>query len=329
MNISNPLVSVIIPVYNTKKYLRRCLNSVQGQTYQNLEIIIINDGSTDNSINICEEFRKKDERVVVVSQVNKGLSAARNTGIDICHGDFITFVDSDDSIEKNYTKYLLELVSKGESDIAICAHEEVRREKVICNFGKGFLEKQYSTEECLQDMLNEKGFTLSSWGKLYDKKLFKNIRFPEGKLHEDIGTTYKLIMNAKKISYGPEPKYIYYLHNNSITSSGFNKQKLDIITQTDEMCKEILRRFPKMTDTILARKIHSRFSVLRLMVNEKNIDEETRIEKKKITNFLKNHRVYIAKSPSIPKRTKVAMKALSLGEPVFKLSWKIYSKFFK
>ena len=210
--MNQPLVSVIIPVYNTKKYLNRCFDSIKNQTYQNLEIIIVDDGSTDGSNALCEEFRKQDNRTIIISQPNRGLSAARNVGINICHGDFITLIDSDDAVEKDFIEYLVELILENKSDMAICAHKEMKKGKTICNFGKGFSKKQYTQEECLRDMLNEKGFTVSAWGKLYDKKLFSKIHFPEGKLHEDLGTTYKLIINSKKISYGPEPKYIYYLH---------------------------------------------------------------------------------------------------------------------
>lgn len=327
--MDKPLVSIIIPVYNVKKHIKRCIKSVENQTYKNLEIILVDDGSTDGSGDLCKELLKQDDRIIMVSQSNKGLSAARNAGIDICHGDFITFVDSDDVIEKDYVEYLLGLLLENKSDFSICAHKEIKNNKTFHDCGKGLSEKQYTPEECLKDMLNERGFTVSAWGKLYSKKLFKNIRFPEGKLHEDLSTTYKLILQSKKITYGQEPKYLYYQNKTSITNSGFNEQKLSIIDQTDEMCKEILQQYPKLVDTTIARRVHARFSVLRLMVSEKNLSEDMQKEKKIIKTFLKNHKKYILNSPNAPKRTKIAMRTLSLGEPVFKLSWKVYSKFLK
>ena len=213
--------------------------------------------------------------------------------------------------------------------MSICAHKEIKNGKIVRDFGKGYSEKTYLAEECLKDMLNEQGFMVSAWGKLYSKELFKNIRFPVGKLHEDIGTTYKLIMKSKKISYGPASKYLYYQHSNSIVNSGFNAQKLDIISQTDEMCQEILNSYPKLVDTVIARRVHARFSVFRLMVDEKDLSPKIKKEKEKIKTYLKNHKNYVLSSSNTPKRTKIAMRMFSFGEPVFKLSWKFYSRFFK
>ena len=327
--MNEPLISVIIPVYNTKKYLQKCFRSIKNQSYKNLEIIIVNDGSSDNSSTLCEKFKNQDKRVKVINQKNQGLSAARNAGLKICKGDFITFVDSDDAVEDDFIEYLFRLAQKENSDIAICAHKEIKNEKIVCDFGKGFSEKTYNQEECLKNMLNEQGFMVSAWGKLYRKELFKNIYFPVGKLHEDLGTTYKLILKANKIIYGPKSKYLYYQHPNSIISSGLNEKKLDIITQTDEMCKEILKKYPNLVDVAIARQVHARFSVLRLMVNEKKLSQDMQKEKQKIKTFLKNHQKYILHKKSVPKRTKIAMRSFMLGEPFFKLSWNIYSKFFK
>ena len=327
--MNEPLISVIVPVYNTKKYLYRCFESIKNQSYKNLEIIIINDGSSDGSNILCEKFQQQDERVKIINQENQGLSAARNAGLKICKGDFVTFIDSDDAIENNFIEYLLNLAQKNNSDIAICAHKEIKNERVVRDFGKGFSKKSYNQEECLKDMLNEAGFMVSAWGKLYKKELFKNIYFPVGKLHEDLGTTYKLILKANKIAYGPESKYLYYQHHNSIINSGFSRKKLDIITQTDEMCKDILQKYPKLVDVTIARQVHARFSVLRLMVNEKKLSQDMQKEKQKIKTFLKNHRKYILHEKNIPKRTKIAMRSLMFGEPVFKLSWNIYSRLFK
>ena len=170
---------------------------------------------------------------------------------------------------------------------------------------------------------------VSAWGKMYSSKLFKTVRFPIGKLHEDIGTTYKFVTKAEKIAYGPKSKYLYYQHKSSIVNSGFNEQKLDIISQTDEMCEEILRLYPNLVDTVIARKVQARFSILKLMVNEKELSPKMQIEKKKIKTFIQNHKKYILNSKNAPKRTKFAVMSLALGEPTFKLSWRIYSLFFK
>lgn len=326
--MNEPLVSIIIPVYNTEKYLQNCLKSVDEQTYKNIEVILVDDGSVDTSGMICDNFCDKKDNWTVIHQKNRGLSAARNSGLKKAHGDYIDFVDSDDTIKKDHVKILIELILKTNSDIAICSHEEIYDKKKR-NFGSQYTEKIYSSGNCLADMLGEKGFMVSAWGKLYHKKVFRGIKFPEGKLHEDLATTYKTIMKADKIVYTPKPLYCYYQRKGSIVNSGFNKKKMNIIDQTDDMCSDIMEKYPNLNNICRNRKIHARFSVLRLMLDDSNLLEEEKKEKRKIINFLKSENYYIKHSKTIDKRTKIAAKSLMISENVFKLSWKIYEKLFK
>lgn len=209
--MNHPLVSIIIPIYKVEAYLRRCLNSVINQTYTNLEIILVDDGSPDNCPQICDDYTHKDHRIVVIHKKNGGLSDARNAGLDVCKGKFISFVDSDDWLDEKYIEVLLNLADKNNADITIGEHEK------ICNDKPFFIEnkKEKSLALSTQDALiilfkrNHLSFILS-WGKLYRKSLFDEIRFPEGKFHEDEFTTYLIFQNAAKIVYTPQVLYYYF-----------------------------------------------------------------------------------------------------------------------
>ncbi len=321
----NPLISIIIPVYNVEPYLKDCLDSVINQTYKNLEIILVNDGSTDNSKTICEEYKKKDSRIILINQKNSGLSSARNAGIKQSTGEYISFIDSDDYVEKDYVEYLHNLVQTTNSKISICPHYEKTESGKMLNFNA---EKNptasFSVEIALKRMLNEKGFNLQATSKLFSSELFKNIIFPEEKLHEDVGTTYKLFLEAynqdssAKISFGSKPKYIYNLRTSSITNRKFNQKKMDLIELTDKMCEDIDDYFQSLKNVTNLRRIHARFSILR-QSPEKNIENS-------LIKYIKEHRAWVLKNPEATKRDKIAILSLLLGKSIFKFAWKVYER---
>jgi len=322
--MTKPLISVIIPVYNVKRYLKRCLDSVIQQTYQNLEIILIDDGSTDGSGKICQEYRQQDPRIVLIHQTNSGLSAARNRGLDICKGEYLTFIDSDDFVKPDLVEYLYGLTKKHRTKLAICAHYE-QYQKNLKNLGASYAESCLSTVDCLEYMLLEKGFTMSACAKLYATKLFKDIRFPVGKLYEDVGTTYKLIMQCPKIAYGPQPKYHYVQRKKSITKSDFTIQNLDLIALTDQMCNDINQAYPELKDVTNERRMHARFSILRQTIH-RPLSANLQLEEDLIVRYLKKHRDYIFKNPKATLRDKLALSALLVGKNCFKLAWAAYTK---
>ena len=170
---SKKLVSIIIPVYNTAKFLPRCLNSVQNQTYKNLEIILINDGSTDNSLTIAEDYAKKDPRIKIITQKNQGLSAARNTGLKNATGDFITFVDSDDEIKSEMIEELLDAIETTSANIAACSFSESFPNGKTKSFNHNYPKKVYDTENALKAMLREVGFNVTATIKLFSKNTLK------------------------------------------------------------------------------------------------------------------------------------------------------------
>lgn len=210
------LISLIVPVYNVAPYLHRCINSILEQSYQNIEILLINDGSTDNSAFICQEYAEKDSRIRVIHQSNQGPSAARNTGISAAKGDYIAFIDSDDFIEKDYLKNLYQAAVQNQSDIAVCnftSFNEERQSFLFSITSDMYFEKTYSVNEWLA-LENSPRYNLFlvftfSCLKLFKRELFTGIFFPVGKLREDDATIYKLYLKANQITFINRGSYYY------------------------------------------------------------------------------------------------------------------------
>jgi len=239
-------ISIIIPVYNVSKYLKRCLDSVINQTYKNIEIIIVNDGSTDDSLKICESYQKKDKRIIIINQKNQGLSAARNKGLNIANGKYICFIDSDDYVFYDYVLYLYRLIKKDNYDFSSCNSIKIINNK---QFKTNIKEKKYilNSKTALKMLFNNNNnFSQSAWGKLYKKELFKNIKYPVGKVYEDIETTGNIILKSKKIIYSTLPKYNYCIRNDSISFKKYNINDLDRINNAKALIDKTIKRFPDL-----------------------------------------------------------------------------------
>lgn len=225
------LISVIVPIYNVEKYLNECIESVINQTYRNLEIILVDDGSPDKSGNICEEYKSKDSRIKVLHKQNGGLSDARNHGLNIASGKFITFIDSDDFVDERYIEELYIALKNGNADMSICNYVRFsNKEEIIKNINNSVL-NVFDSRECFLKYFDEnyQSSIVVAWGKLYKKEYWNDIKFPVGKLHEDEFTTYKLIYKSKKIVYIDKKLYFYRNNSASITGELFNIKHLDAI----------------------------------------------------------------------------------------------------
>ena len=223
-------ITVIVPVYNVENYLRKCLDSIIAQTYKNLEIIVVNDGSTDASGEICKEFAEIDHRIIYIEQENAGLSAARNTGLENMSGDYVTFVDSDDWIEQDYVETLYKKIVEYQADIAVGNYYSFNESEGMFYFhilGDSYYEKVYdnvSIFENLYESQEMKSFALiSAWGKLYKVGLFEQLRFDIGKLGEDGYLNQKIYLLAEKIVYIHKGIYSYRIRNNSLSRTWTEK----------------------------------------------------------------------------------------------------------
>lgn len=245
---SLPLISVIIPVYNVEKYIDKCIDTVCNQSYQNYEIILVDDGSTDSSRKKCDTYLKKDKRIKVFHKHNGGLSDARNYGVRKSNGDYIVFVDADDYVSRDYLEDLYRLLYAYKADVAVmrlCAVTEHR--KVSFNSKKDVLASSrcLNSEKALEEMFYCK-WGVTACGKIYKKSLVNVYPYPVGMLDEDLATTYKILGSCKRIAVTDKIDYAYVQRSGSITHRNITEQDLLGMTAAQEQLDYIKQRYPNI-----------------------------------------------------------------------------------
>lgn len=231
------MISIIVPVYNVEKYLSRCIESILKQTYQSYELIIINDGSPDNCNKIIEEYAHQDSRITTIYQHNQGLSAARNAGIDVAKGEYITFIDSDDYVYPQYLEMLLDAMERNNADISICGNVRFSdniNSMVINNFCEEEVIAGLQACKYIYEPGRKCANYVVAWGKLYKRELFLNERYPIGKLHEDQFLTYKLMYSSEKVVEIGSCLYGYYVNESGIMNSPFRIKRYDGVEAFEE-----------------------------------------------------------------------------------------------
>lgn len=230
-----PLISIIVPVYQVEAYLDRCVASLLAQTYVNLEIILVDDGSPDRCPAICDMYAQKDSRVRVIHQENAGLSGARNAGIEVAKGEYLAFVDSDDYVSENFIRVLYDLLKETGCAVSQCRFSYVHGEPLQDEANRDY---QIYRGECLLNRFygpeDEATFFVVAWNKLYRRELFDRIRYPVGRIHEDEATTYRLFHEAKKLVYTRRSLYGYYMDNESSITAVFSRKRLQWLTAHEE-----------------------------------------------------------------------------------------------
>lgn len=319
--MGKPLISIILPIYNIQGYLKKCMDSIFAQTYKNLEIIMIDDGSTDKSSEMCDEYLKADSRVVVFHKKNGGLSDARNYGIERAKGEYITCIDPDDYVDIDYIEYLYKLIEKYNAKMSVCQHRVVYDSGKIDEYGSNG-DESIDNKFCIERMLYHDVIDTSAWAKLYEKSLFDTVKYPKGKLFEDIGTTYKLMLQCNKIAVGYESKYNYIVRNNSIVNCSFSIRKFDLLETTDDMAENVLKVYPDLEKAVMRRRIYARFSTLNQMSKTKDF----KAERNEMIRFIKENKNIIMSDPKVPKRDIIAVRMLSMGYSIYKICWNMYVK---
>ena len=241
------LITIVVPVYNVERYLSACIESILLQTYRNLQILLVNDGSTDSCPQICDEYALKDKRIEVIHKSNGGLSDARNFGIEHARGQYISFVDSDDVIASDMVEYLYRLLKRNHADISVCQPLRITDNgdsiDVEKNIFKDFVVS--GNLVCFHEFMSRQHIGTIACGKLYKIDLFKDVRYPNGRYHEDVFTTYKLIALSDSIAVGGEKKYVYRIRKSSITQSSFSPKHLDAVIAKEELADFIMKHYPK------------------------------------------------------------------------------------
>ena len=312
------LVSVVVPVYKVEQYLERCVKSICEQTYQELEIILVNDGSPDRCGEMCEELAQKDNRIQVLHKQNGGLSDARNAGVKLATGKYLLFVDSDDCINKYVVQICIESATKKDGADIICFNYT----NVEDNQNVDFREKKVAME-----MQTETGAlavkrcfmnvgSIVVWNKMYKRSLFQKLRFPKGKIHEDEFLTYKLLYNAKKVGYIDVSLYYYTIRNNSIMRTEFNKKRLVLL----EVFEERIVFFKNRNEQELYEiSVMQYYHILRTLYALSGQKKEYIKEQKVIVDKIINYSSEFLKNKYLSKIHKVILRMTSINYKILNI----------
>ncbi len=315
-------ISIIIPIYNVEKYLPTCVESILQQTYKNLEVILVDDGSPDRCPVICDELAQKDDRIRVIHQKNKGLSGARNTGIDNAQGDYLIFVDSDDTVEQTLVEELYTYAEKWNCAIVACGRNYIFEDgQIVCKIAHDE-SKVYGFEEAMQEMNSFRLFDMSAWAKIYRKELFEDIRFPEGKLSEDYYIMYKLFDKAQTIGYVAKPLYNYLQRQSSISRN--KKINHDFADAAKKQMEFLDDKYPQMS--VLG---HTAYASANLTVYDFYLKNGVKCPKDKLLEFKKAVRdnlVYIRKNKNISKAKRIQFELFDKCAVIYKGVFVLYRK---
>jgi len=311
-------VSIIIPVYNVEKYLHCCVESAIYQSYQDIEIILVDDGSTDNSGALCENFAKCDDRIKVIHKTNGGLSSARNAGNKIASGDYILYLDSDDYLSKDFVQKTIQMCTKTGAQIAIMQMMYISEEtnEEIQNNGKEFI-KVLNPQEAIEASLYQHIFSCCAPAKLYKREIVADIEFPVGRLSEDLATCHLFLSKAKKIAYTNEIGYYYRQHNNSIMHT-FNPKRMDAIEWAKDIEKFCLEKYPDIVTAAKCRTFNVAVHLLLDLPDSGEIHDEFY---EKLWREIKRTRIQTIFCKKSRFREKAAAILSFAGEKVLKSIW--------
>ena len=295
-----PLISIIVPVYNAEKYIKRCIESILNQTYSNIELILINDGSEDGSLEIINDYERTDQRIIVVNQENSGVSEARNAGINMSRGEFIGFVDADDYIEPDMYERLYNTISEEAADIVCCGYEQ--KYKDFCYFIATESQKKLNgIEEILSRYLRQdirSGIGDGNWNKLFKSCVINQIRYKRYANGEDIEFQYNVFKNAHKMVCIPDILYHYVMNENSATNSEFNVQKSSILKVSDDILDDIIKNYSDIKSEAYAFNLTWKLSLLQNIYSSKTSAEYEEVKAIILESLKTNYRFYINNSYS-------------------------------
>lgn len=282
------MISVIIPMYNAEKYVEKCLNSLLKQTYKNLEIIIVNDGSKDNSQAICEQYMSQDKRITLINTENRGAGSARNTGIEVAKGEYISFIDSDDYVCADYYERLLHMLEQTDADIAVGRYQRISEHDEMQFVNSGEIKECSNMEELMILYGEDENKYINAvlvTNKLFKRKLFEeNVRFPIRRLIDDEFIIYKLIYKSKKIAYTNDVMYAYVQSDSSVMRTNFKEQR---VHDTIDVYDEVYEFFKVNGTEKLNKEILIRYLSYCVELAQKTSTSTVIDDKEKVYQFLK------------------------------------------
>lgn len=324
-----PKISVIIPVFNVEKYLHKCVDSLLQQSYNDYEILLIDDGSTDDSRIIADKYAERNKLVTTYHKENGGLADARNYGIEKAKGEYITFIDSDDSVRSDYLETLIQPVDWYGADLVIAGSRVVYNEDYPININKD--DKDYdiaanviycpiTREECFRKVLIQEDIDVSACSKMYKKSIFESIRFPKGKLYEDIAIIGDVIENANRIYYSNYAGYNYLQRPGSIMYGKMDERRLSLIDSTENLIHHMHNKYPSVVPEAIHRYVYSNFHLLGRSIPYKDCDHYTSILRENILKYQEE----IQTSDLYSKKEKAASYLLKFDLHIYKIFLKAY-----
>ena len=311
MQTDKSLISVVVPIYRAEAYLEQCVDSLLEQSYDNLEILLVDDGSPDGCGSICDNYGERDPRVTVLHQENRGVSAARNVGVEIARGEYIAFVDADDWVEPDHIGYLLQLLRQNTADIAVCRSDTKAR--------RGGAETMLlSGEAALRTMLYQKLFDTGPWSKLYRADIVKETPFPENMFFEDLAVVCRMFGMAERVAYSQRRTYHYRRTLDGTMNGGYAERLLDEIRAAEMMYEYVTRAYPSLTPAAESRRFSAYCQTLLRLPKDR---EEITVlwEKIRVT------RGYVLTDPDARGKNRAAALISYLGKDTMRKLWKIVS----
>ena len=260
-----PLVSIIVPVYNVEKYIEKCLDSIINQTYNNLEIILVDDGSTDDSGLKCEQYSEIDDRIIVIHKKNGGLSDARNTALSVFTGEFVAFVDSDDYLDQEYIEYLYKLIVNNNADISVCQYTITYSTVSKKNRKTKETIKIFNRLSAIENTLYHKCIPVSAFGKLYKREIFDSIKYPYGYYYEDLAVIVYILNLCSKIVVSNQKKYYYIQRKDSIMNGKFSIEKMRKVKISKDHLHFIESNYPDLAPAARFRLFLSALQTYRII----------------------------------------------------------------
>ncbi len=312
---ARPLISVIVPIYKVEAYLCRCVDSLLAQTYDNLEIILVDDGSPDGCGRICDAYAEQDPRVRVIHKENGGLSSARNAGIDVAKGTYLGFVDSDDWLDPHAYEWMMEMALE-EQLMLVCAgrydyssHREEAK-KGLCPVSREVI----SGEELVKRIFLWDNVDSAAWDKLYHRSLFRQIRYPLGVVSEDLPVTYRIALDAGRVGMLDRPVYYYFHREGSITTAAFSRKSLQPSDHTEKILDHIRREYPMLSEYATSFHVsHLGYVCMFMELAGKDVLRQYAEEYRKKRNQLRSFLPFILKSPLIKKKDRLTWITICFG----------------
>ena len=322
MKSKEPLISIIVPIFNVEEYLDRSISSIIKQTYKNFELILVNDGSTDNSRLICEGYAKKDSRIKLINKINGGVASARNVGLENANGQYIGFVDPDDFVDEDYIEFLYYSLVNNKCDISICGYYHYYMD------GLKKIKHYENIDEVLDNIkgmiyLNTVGYYGNGlWNKLFKLELFNDIKFPEGKLSEDWFVLFKLISKANKIYYNSKPKYYYQQRKGSITRN--SKINYDCVEASKECLVFCENNYPQVVPSAIQAYVLACIGVYNTILCSTSNYKQLKLYKNRVDVY--KNKVSLN---GIDKFRRIQIKLFYHSTLLYNLSFKVYNLFRK